>query len=145
MSIIIRNFREADVSEVSRMEEQIFSCPWSDRSFAELLTRDYCLYLVAESEGKVIGFAGMTISYGEADIDKVMVEEEFRGQHVAKRLLKELFQRGTDKGVEAYTLEVRVGNEPAIGLYKKAGFEPAGVRPRFYEKPVEDALIMWKR
>ena len=87
----------------------------------------------------------MTISCGEADIDKVMVEEASRGRHVAERLLEELFARGEARGVEAYTLEVRVGNEPAIGLYRKLGFESAGVRPGFYEKPTENALIMWKR
>ena len=145
MSVIIREFQLSDADPVSQMEQHIFSCPWSKKAFEELLTRDYCLYLVAENAGKVIGFAGMTISCGEADIDKVMVEEASRGRHLAERLLEQLFARGEARGVEAYTLEVRVGNEPAIGLYRKLGFESAGVRPGFYEKPTEDALIMWKR
>ena len=29
-------------------------------------------------------------------------------------------------------------------LYEKLGFEEAGIRKNFYEKPVENALIMWK-
>ena len=145
MSVIIREFQLPDADSVSQMEQHIFSCPWSKKAFEELLTRDYCLYLVAENAGRVIGFAGMTISCGEADIDKVMVEESFRGQHVAQKLLEELFVKGGARGVKAYTLEVRVGNQPAIGLYQKLGFEAAGIRPKFYEKPIEDALIMWKR
>lgn len=145
MSVVVRDFRESDITAVSRMEERLFSCPWSEKSFSELLSRDYCLYLVAELNGEVIGFAGMTVSFDEADIDKVMVAEAYRGQHVALQLLESLFAKGAARGVEAYTLEVRVGNTPAIGLYKKTGFEEAGVRPKFYEKPVEDALIMWKR
>ena len=28
--------------------------------------------------------------------------------------------------------------------YEKLGFEEAGIRKNFYEKPVENALIMWK-
>ena len=48
-------------------------------------------------------------------------------------------------GVEAFTLEVRKSNDTAIHLYEKLGFVTEGVRKKFYEEPVEDALIMWKR
>ena len=41
------------------------------------------------------------------------------------------------------TLEVRAGNEPAIGLYKTYGFVSEAVRKNYYHNPTEDALIMW--
>lgn len=41
------------------------------------------------------------------------------------------------------TLEVRPSNEIAQRLYRKYGFEPAGIRPRYYSDNNEDALIMW--
>ncbi len=47
--------------------------------------------------------------------------------------------------MRAFTLEVRVSNVPAIRLYESLGFVSEGIRKHFYEKPVEDALIMWKR
>lgn len=56
-----------------------------------------------------------------------------------------LLTEGKKQGIDAFTLEVRKSNLPAIRLYESFGFESAGVRPRFYEKPVEDALVMWKR
>ena len=40
------------------------------------------------------------------------------------------------------TLEVRVGNVPALALYKKLGFKKAGVRKKYYEDNGEDAYIM---
>ncbi len=43
------------------------------------------------------------------------------------------------------TLEVRESNIPAINLYKKFGFLEHGKRPRYYQAPIEDAIIMWKR
>ena len=48
-------------------------------------------------------------------------------------------------GDEAATLEVRAGNAAAIRLYEKHGFLLAGRRKKYYENPVEDALIYWNR
>jgi ribosomal-protein-alanine N-acetyltransferase len=42
-------------------------------------------------------------------------------------------------------LEVRVGNEPALALYKRFGLAPVGVRPNYYPVTGEDALVMWAR
>jgi [ribosomal protein S18]-alanine N-acetyltransferase len=42
-----------------------------------------------------------------------------------------------------FTLEVRVSNRRAIGMYEHFGFRSAGVRPRYYHDNGEDALIMW--
>lgn len=145
MSVIIRPMRQEDVSELAKIEQEIFSMPWSERNFADLLTRNYCLYLVAEKEDKIVGCAGLTALDNEGDIDKVMVCEECRGQGVASYLMEELLAEGRKRGVQEFTLEVRVSNTPAIRLYEKYGFASEGIRPRFYDKPVEDAMIMWLR
>lgn len=137
--------RKEHAAQLARMEKELFSQPWSEKAFEELLTRDYFHYLVAEQGGKAIGFAGMTTSFDEGEIDKVMVDPAWQRRGVADSLLNALFDAGEGLGISAYTLEVRVSNEPAIRLYEKHGFCGEGVRPRFYEKPTEDALIMWKR
>ncbi len=145
MSVIIRPMKQEDVSELARMEQEIFSVPWSERNFTDLLTGSYCLYLVAEKDDKIVGCAGLTVLDKEGDIDKVMVLEDCRGQGVASYLMEELLAEGRRRGVQEFTLEVRVSNTPAIRLYEKYGFVSEGIRPRFYDKPVEDAMIMWLR
>ena len=80
-----------------------------------------------------------------ASIDNVVVAPEFRNRGIAQAMLRELIRRGEEKKIEAFTLEVRVGNMAAVHVYEKLGFLSEGIRPRFYEKPVEDANIMWKR
>ena len=40
------------------------------------------------------------------------------------------------------TLEVRASNAAARSVYAKMGFNDVGVRPGYYEKPAEDAVIM---
>ena len=37
---------------------------------------------------------------------------------------------------------MRAGNTPAIALYERRGYKPVGRRKNYYEKPVEDALLM---
>lgn len=145
MEICIRRLKAEDAEPLSRIEEQEFSMPWSAGDFSALTSRENCLYLVAEAEGRVIGSCGMTFGFGEGNIDNVVVQRDFQNQGIAQRLLEELFIQGQQIGVEAYTLEVRVTNARAIHVYEKLGFMPEGVRPRFYERPTEDALIMWRR
>ena len=145
MDFVIVPLREEHAPALAGMEERLFSQPWSEKAFRELLAHDYCHYLVAEREGEPVGFAGMTVSFGEGEIDKVMVDPSWQRHGVADALMKALFELGESIGTSEFTLEVRVSNKPAIRLYEKHGFRSEGVRPRFYEKPTEDALIMWRR
>ncbi len=143
--LIIRKLTEEDVEPLSAIESASFSMPWSAEDFAALLTRDYCVYYVAEVDGEVAGCCGMTNICNEGNIDNVVVAEKFRGQGIATALLERLLEEGDSLGVTAYTLEVRVSNASAIHVYEKLGFVSEGIRPNFYEKPTEDANIMWKR
>lgn len=141
----IRELQDADIEALSVIEAASFSMPWSPQDFRDLLSRDYCMYLVALVDGQPVGCAGLTNICNEGNIDNVVVSEGYRGQGVATRLLSELLVRGENCGIEAFTLEVRVSNAAAIHVYEKLGFVSEGIRPRFYEKPIEDAMIMWRR
>lgn len=145
MSIIIRKLQEKDIEALSRIEAESFSMPWSPKDFADLLKHPYCMYLVAEMDGVPVGSCGMTAICQEGNIDNVVVAESFRGQGIAQRLMTELIAMGEAQGIRDFTLEVRVSNAAAIHVYEKLGFLSEGIRPGFYEKPVEDAMIMWRR
>jgi ribosomal-protein-alanine N-acetyltransferase len=43
------------------------------------------------------------------------------------------------------TLEVRASNRHAQSLYKAVGFKIKGTRPKIYQNPVEDAVLMEKK
>lgn len=145
MEISVRKLEQRDVEPLAKIESDSFSMPWSAKDFADLLSRSYCNYLVAEVDGQVVGSCGMTVICNEGNIDNVVVAEPFRGHGVAQKLMQELLAQGEAQGVEAFTLEVRVSNAPAIHVYEKMGFVSEGIRPRFYERPTEDAMIMWRR
>jgi ribosomal-protein-alanine N-acetyltransferase len=82
---------------------------------------------------------------GEGNITNVAVDMALRNRGIGTRMLRYLIGEGEQKGLSAFTLEVRAGNAAAIHVYEKLGFRSEGIRPNFYEKPVEDAVIMWKR
>ena len=75
----------------------------------------------------------------------MVVAASYRGQGIGSQMLQYMLKEAKTFGIGDCTLEVRVSNTSAIRLYESLRFQGEGVRPRFYEKPVEDALIMWKR
>lgn len=135
----------SDVDRVSELEEEAFSMPWSRDAFLEMIEKDNARYYVAKRDGHVIGGCGVIMAAGEGNITNVVVDAKERNRGVGFKLLKYLIEDGMKNGLNAFTLEVRVSNEAAIHLYKKLGFFSEGIRPDFYEKPKEDAMIMWKR
>lgn len=145
MQIELRELQDADIEILAQMEAEAFSMPWTARDFRGLLEHSYCFYLVALVDGEIAGCCGYTALCGEADIDNVVVGSQYRNRGVGQAMLGELIARGEARGVEAFTLEVRVSNLPAIHIYQKYGFRSEGIRPGFYEKPREDAMIMWRR
>lgn len=143
--ITIRTLRAEDVEEVSILEAKAFSMPWRAKDFWDMVNRDDSVYVVAIIEDRIVACCGVTNICGDGDINNVVVEESYRHQGIGRYIMKTLMIWGNEIGIENYTLEVRVSNAPAIRLYESLGFISAGIRPGFYEKPLEDAMIMWKR
>lgn len=143
--IAYRAMTPADVPFISRLEEETFSMPWSADSFLRMIEQEDARYFVAEEDGQLLGGCGLLMIAGEGNITNVAVAPQARRRGVGTGLLRHLLAEGDREGLSAYTLEVRVSNAAAISLYRKLGFVSEGIRPNFYEKPVEDAMIMWKR
>lgn len=143
--LTIRKILKEDAQNLGELAAEVFTMPWSVQAFAELAQDKGSLFLVAEENGRILGGCGLTHILNEGDIHNVMVAPEEQGKGLGFELMKKLLEEGSKLGITEYTLEVRVSNGAAIHLYEKLGFVSEGVRPRFYEQPMEDALIMWKR
>ena len=145
MKIEVRDLRTEDLDEVCRIEEASFSMPWKREDFQNLIDSDNSIYLVILADDRVAGAAGYTFNGFDGYINNVVIDVDRRGQGLGKVLMKELLAVGRKNGVPEFTLEVRVSNTPAIKLYESLGFKSEGVRKNFYERPAEDALVMWLR
>lgn len=139
-----RRMEEKDLDEVMQIEQSSFSVPWTRQDFIQSIEKPTAIYMVAVEDGHIKGYCGLWGVVDEGQINNVAVSLQERGRNIGTRLLEALFVEGEKLGLNAYTLEVRVGNAPAIALYKKLGFKEAGIRKNYYKVPDEDALIMWK-
>lgn len=143
-NIVIRRMETKDVEEVALLEQSIFSRPWSKDDFLDSLQPDKeNIYVVVERENQIVAYCGMWCILGEGQINNVAVSEEYRGNGYGYQLLQYLIELGNKQGITAYTLEVRESNCSAIKLYEKIGFQNVGIRKKFYDKPTENAVIMW--
>lgn len=145
MAIETRQLCEDDLDRICEMEERSFSMPWKREDFKDLLEHDESVYMVILLDGFIIGAAGYTFNGFEGYINNVVIDEDFRGEGYSKVLMESLLNHGREEGINEYTLEVRVSNTPAVKLYESLGFVSEGVRKNFYERPVEDAFVMWLR
>lgn len=141
--IQIRRMTAKDVTAVVKIENEIFSEPWSADSFRIGLETKNDIYLVAEEDGEILGYCGLWGVIDEGQITNVAVALGHRRRGVAEKMLRELMQQAAEADFTEFTLEVRVSNAPAIALYHKLGFHDEGIRKDFYAKPREDAIIMW--
>ena len=140
---VIRFMRLKDVDAVAEIEQETFARPWSRESFRQEVTRNaVARYLVAEEEGKILGYAGAWVILDESHITNIAVREDARGRGIGKKLTAALLQILSNLGACYATLEVRVSNERAQNLYRSLGFISVGKRKRYYEDNNEDAFLM---
>ena len=141
--IIIRKMQPEDLAEVCKIEKDNFSLPWSEKSFLESMEREDTVFLVALEDEDVAGYIGCYCIAGAGEITNVAVKASHRRKGIGGKLLQKLYEEGVALDTREYFLEVRESNEAAIGLYLSQGFVKEGIRKNFYEKPVENAVIMW--
>ena len=141
-----RYMKEVDIETSRDIEINSNPVPWTEKNFLDCLRKDYYC-LVQEVNDEVSGFAIQTISTDESHLLNIGIKEEFRNKGLGLELLDQIVYASKSMGSKKIFLEVRVSNEPAIGLYIKSGFKRVSVRKNYYRLPFgrEDALVMSKR
>ena len=140
--MIVEQMAERHIAAIAAIEQDCFHDPWTENGLREELELENNLFLAAVEEDAVVGYVGCQTVLDEGYITNVAVSPAHRRKGVAARLLTELRIKAEEKGLSFVTLEVRASNEPAIALYRGAGYVEVGVRRNFYTNPKEDALLM---
>ena len=80
------------------------------------------------SDEKHVGYVVLTVSFSfeyrgyDAFIDELYIAKEYRGRGIGLRAMEFVEVAAGELGVNAIHLEVSHGNDPAIGLYRRAGY-----------------------
>ena len=140
---IVRLGSPTDLLAVERIEKNSFDDPWvREALLQELVSSQLRLPLVVELGGQVVGYLMAWRSADELHILNVAVDPGRRRRGLGAALLRTVLEVAAQEGMAAVSLEVRPGNEPALGMYRGFGFELAGVREGYYADSGEDALIL---
>ncbi len=139
--IEIRRAEQEDLPEILKLEEQCFSHPWRLEDFEAELSCADSLFLVAK-EMDVLGFVILRLAGEEAEVYNIAVSPLRRRCGLGHALLKNALDLAEKQGVTRVYLEVRASNTEAMSLYHSLGFETVGLRRGYYDRPVEDAVIM---
>lgn len=114
--------------------------PWSAEEIAAILSGKGA-FLLTETQSFLIGRA----IADEAELLTLAVAPDRRRQGSGRRLLTAFLTESARLGAATAFLEVAADNTPALALYRRNGFEEAGLRRGYYrDAPGEalDAIVM---
>ena len=116
---------------------------WSLDSIRSQLEKPDSICLVGIEDDSVIAYLAFEQIADEGSVVEVAVHPDHRRRGIARRMLEQTIDSSSD----LYTvfLEVRESNAPAISLYESLGFERAGTRRDYYDRPKENAVTMMKK
>jgi len=140
-SFSFRPMTIADIPAVLELERLTYPQPWSEGIFRDELNLTDRVYVLAERDGQMVGFAGLMLVEYDAHVTTLAVRSEARRGGLGTRLMLHLIEAGLDRGAQNLTLEVRATNAGAQRLYNRFGLVAVGVRKNYYRD--DDAVIMW--
>ncbi|MDU0478751.1 ribosomal protein S18-alanine N-acetyltransferase [Staphylococcus chromogenes] len=143
----VRQLVPADAFRCAELEKLLFEGddPWPARAFEAELAQPNNFYLGIEVDGKLVGYAGLTllgsVEDPEFEIHTIGVDPAFQRQGIGAELMDQLMHAADHYGGPVF-LEVRTDNEPAITMYEKYGFLRLGLRKNYYQPSGADAYTM---
>ena len=135
----LRPITDLDIEAVCSIDEKITGTyrpeEW-ERRFGYYLRRDPDVCLVAESDGRVVGFMLGEVRAGEFGLDEpagwieVMgVDPDFQGKSIGRRLLAGMHENFRARGAKAVrTLVDEKTQQKLLAFFESAGFGSTPIR-----------------
>jgi ribosomal-protein-alanine N-acetyltransferase len=112
-----------------------FGEAWTRSQLAGILPMGGVSLILAREDGDAtVGFCLTRTVADESELLLLAVAPTHHRRGVGRRLLDDFMERARNNGVVRVHLEVRDGN-PAVSMYRNAGFSPVGKRRNYYHAP----------
>jgi ribosomal-protein-alanine N-acetyltransferase len=141
----MRKMKPGDFPTVLAIERRVYEFPWTQGVFSDCLkTSGYSCWVCDTPDGRVLGYAIVSLVVGEAHIMNIGVDPNIQKRGVGRKMLHHLIETARNSKAETVFLEVRPSNHAAIELYRKTGFNEIGIRKGYYpaKNGREDALML---
>lgn len=134
-----------DFPEVLSIEQSCFEFPWKEEDFLHCLRQRNCIGMVAEYEGRVVGFMIYEVPKNRIHLLNIATAPDFQRQGVARQMVQKLVGKLANQRRSRIVLEVRETNLPALVFFRSLGFRAVIVLKNFYDEMDEDAYVMQYR
>jgi ribosomal protein S18 acetylase RimI-like enzyme len=129
--MLLRDVREEDAEALAQLITEFTHLTTTPTQMQRRLARSRGIEhpVVAELDGKVVGFASLRLLHylGEdapyAEISELFVLERYRRQGVGQALMAELEARARSAGASSLNVLTAADNEAAVKLYRAMGFQ----------------------
>jgi ribosomal-protein-alanine N-acetyltransferase len=141
----IRWMIRRDMPEVLQIERESFEFPWIDDDFIRCLRQRNCIGMVAEHEGRVVGFMIYELHRSRIHVINFAVGGLYKRLGVGSQMIAKLIAKLSVQRRSRIVLEVRETNLDAQLFFRENGFRAVSVLHNFYEDTPEDAYLMQYR
>ena len=148
--IKIRIARLSDLDRAFEMEQEGFSFyPLGRRQLRYHLNNPSAIFLVAESDGQVVGDAiGLLRKHASGVSGRVyslVVDGAHRRQGIGQKLFASIVNMLEARGAPRIFLEVAEKNQTAIKIYERFGFRNVERLPDYYSRGMHAIHMMYER
>ena len=137
----------ADLAAILDLERATAEAPhWPEAAYRDYLAAPAGAIqrkaLWVAINGSVQGFAAVTVTVHQAELESIAVAESVQRSGFGSDLLGAVCAWARQNGARSLLLEVRSSNRGAQDFYRARGFTSEGIRPRYYDRPADDAVLM---
>ena len=137
----IRTVREADIDQISALEQTSFNDPYPIYFLSQLAHNNPDTFLVTTIDNEIVAYAVAEDWTDHDHLISIAVRPDKRKNGLGQQLILELEKKLSKN--KPLRLEVRQSNQAAIQLYSKLGFARTDLAEGYYIDG-EDAIVMEK-
>ncbi len=134
-----------DAAALAEVHARAFDASWAAPDIERLMQIMGGFALIADEPAGIVGFILARAIAGEAEVLTLAVAPWARRGGVGLALVEAAAAEAARRGALAVFLEVAADNPAALALYRRAGFEQAGLRRAYYARggaAPADALVL---